>query len=208
MPRSANALSALNSAPGSLGSENTIEVLSGTLSLNGRRPMTRNRVMLSLVVLNRRGQRGQTEHLAGPGRGDRRGVLELLVGHHLRAAGGVVGRDDLDAASACAGTARTAPAPADASTRGCTRPSRRPAAPAGDGRPATPPRRRSADGARAAGRSCDGCCRQSSSRSAARRTRPVRLRPRRTRPRSSGRRGARVSGDRREAASLNAPGSP
>jgi hypothetical protein len=47
-PRNANALSALNSDPGSFGSENTMVVLSGGSSFSGRRPMTMKRVMLSL----------------------------------------------------------------------------------------------------------------------------------------------------------------
>ena len=69
--------------------------------------------------------------------------------------------------AACAGTARTAPAPADASRRGGSATARCPAARSDCGRPAARSRRRSADRARAAGRSCGGCCRRSSSRSAA-----------------------------------------
>ena len=106
-----------------------------------------------------------------------RGVLELAVGHHLGAAGGVVGGDDLDAGQRAQKPLalrqrlrmRVDAAQAVAASR--------PAAPAGDARPAARPRRRSAARARAAGRSCGGCCRQSSSRSAGRRRRPSRPRP-------------------------------
>src|SRR5215471_5856110 len=47
MFRKANTLSALKSAPGSFGTVNTMVVLSATVFLNGRRPMTMKRVMLS-----------------------------------------------------------------------------------------------------------------------------------------------------------------
>ena len=79
MPRSANTLSALNSAPGSFASVNTIDVLSGAAVDSGRRPTTRKRVMLLLVVLDADDLSGvEPEHLGGAGRGDGRGVGQLL----------------------------------------------------------------------------------------------------------------------------------
>ena len=93
--------------------------------------------------------------------------VELLVGHHLGAAGRVVGRDDLDARQrAQEPLALRQPLRMRVDALQAARASR-PAAPAGGARPAAPPRRRSAARARAAGRSCGGCCRRSSSRSAA-----------------------------------------
>ncbi len=47
-------------------------------------------------VLHRGGERHEAEHVARARRRDRGGVLQAGVGDHLRAAGRVVGRDDLD----------------------------------------------------------------------------------------------------------------
>ncbi len=162
-----------------------------------------------LVVLNRRLERDEAEDFGRARRRDRRRVLELLVGNHLGAAGRVVGRRDFDARSASAGSDRTAPAPADASRSASPARACGPAAPAGGAPPAPRARRRSAARARAAGRNCDECCRRSSSRSAARRSRPS---PPSTAAKTSSKllQGTRCASAAtcREAASLNAPGSP
>ena len=100
MPRSANTLSALKSAPGSLRSVKTTEVLSGgasgvALTADGEEPRD-----VVVEVLDARAQRLEPEQLAGARRGDGRRVAPLLVAHHLRAPRRVVGRDRFDAVEA------------------------------------------------------------------------------------------------------------
>ena len=99
MPRSANTLSALNSEPGSLGSEKTIDVLSATrVAAAARRPIDEEARDVVVEVLDRR-RRATIRPNTSPARADAiaRGVGQPRVGDHLGAAGGVVGGDDLDA---------------------------------------------------------------------------------------------------------------
>ena len=160
-------------------------LVGGAFGERRRGRSTRNRVMLSSKSWIADASGVEAEHLAGARRGDRRRVASCPLARPSWRCRRCRRSPRSRRPSACGGTARTAPAPADAS-----RPAARPrascrAAPAGGARPAAPPRRRSAGRARAAGRSCGGCCRRSSSRSAARRRSPARRRPRRRRPRSS-----------------------
>ena len=98
MPRSANTLSALNSEPGSFGSEKTIDVLSATPVRQRRRADDQEARDVVVEVLDPR-RRATSRPNTSPARAEAiaAGVLQPRVGHHLGAAGGVVGGDDLDA---------------------------------------------------------------------------------------------------------------
>ena len=96
MSRSANTLSALNSAPGAFGSAKTSEVLSARAErLRIARDQQEPRDVVA-VVLDAALQHAEAENLRGARRGDGGGVGQLLIANQPRAAGGVVGGDDLD----------------------------------------------------------------------------------------------------------------
>ena len=166
MSRSAKTLSALNSAPGALCSAKASVVLSGGPSGSGSRAITMKRVMLSCEILDAGLEDVEPEDLRGARRRNRRGVAQAALPDQPRAAGRVVGRDHLDARQrshvllALRQRLGVREHPPDLGDRGAR------AARAGCGRPSAPSRRRSAARARAAGRSCDECCRRPSSRSA------------------------------------------
>ena len=96
MPRSAKTLSALNSAPGSLLSVKTTDVLSGAAQRHAIAADREEARDVVLEILDARLQRLEAEQTAGAAGRNRRRVAAPLVADHLGAAGGVVGCDRLD----------------------------------------------------------------------------------------------------------------